>query len=185
MIRPCRFTAAWGYSVRALEWSASIRDSASTAISKARVDPKLVISHDVLKRNGAWVLFRCNSPFADPLPLDAGRGGRCRHRRDFPVIPHDTILAERYVHHCASTLHLLLHGGFIRYARIVCFHQAHYGKLGRFNDREWVNSSIEVLNALRRQFRFDIDAWMYHAPSTHGGVRANHMSTLETFILHS
>jgi len=128
-------------------------------------------------------------PFARPGSApEAGRGKGSASRRGFPVIPHDTIIArnDSYItahprNGCCATARF-----YLRLLGIV-FSSSSRAKHGRYHDREWVNSSIDVLNALEAAgCRFEIRGMdVLRAIDGPAVFVANHMSTLETFILPS
>jgi 1-acyl-sn-glycerol-3-phosphate acyltransferase len=69
----------------------------------------------------------------------------------------------------------------------IVFSSAHRAKHGRYGNTEWVNSSIDILNSLESAgCRFDIRGMSVLSRLTGPVVFvANHMSTLETFVLPS
>lgn len=67
----------------------------------------------------------------------------------------------------------------------VVFRAAHLAKRGRYDDEAWINSSIDIMNALERAgVTLHIDG-MEHLHELDGPAVfiSNHMSTLETFVL--
>ncbi|MBR9974619.1 MAG: 1-acyl-sn-glycerol-3-phosphate acyltransferase [Bacteroidetes bacterium] len=104
------------------------------------------------------------------------------------MIPHGTILAQRdrydtppdrRVSRLPSTLAF-----YINAIRVV-FSASHRAKRGRYNDTEWVDSSLDIINALEYAgCRLHIEG-MEHIRALEGPAVfvSNHMSTLETFVL--
>ena len=105
-----------------------------------------------------------------------------------PMIPHGTILASQDSYHTpADRRRSFLPPTLAFYLEAIgiVFRSSHRAKRGRYGDREWVDSSLDVINALEHAgCNFHIEGM--------DGIRAlagpavfvaNHMSTLETFVL--
>ena len=104
------------------------------------------------------------------------------------MIPHGTILAQqdrydtpagRRVSFLPATLAF-----YIDTIRVV-FRSSHAAKRGRYGEAEWVDSSIDIINALEHAgCRLHIEG-MEHIRALEGPAVfvSNHMSTLETFVL--
>ncbi|MDX9759119.1 MAG: hypothetical protein RBU27_08170, partial [Bacteroidota bacterium] len=101
------------------------------------------------------------------------------------MIPHGTILAQRDSYHTPddrkpSMLPPTL-AFYLDTVRVV-FRASHAAKHGRYGEAEWVDSSLDIINALEHAgCRLHIEG-MEHLRGLHGPAVfvANHMSTLET-----
>lgn len=106
------------------------------------------------------------------------------------MIPHGTVFAHKDSYHTPadrrkSFLPPTL--AFYLDAIKVVFASAHRAKRGRYGDAEWVDSSIDIINGLERAgCRLHIEG-MDNIRALEGPAVfvANHMSTLETFVLPS
>lgn len=67
----------------------------------------------------------------------------------------------------------------------VVFRGARLAKRGRYHDQDWIDNSIDIMNSLERAgVRLHIDGMEHlHALDRPAVFIANHMSTLETFVL--
>ena len=104
------------------------------------------------------------------------------------MIPHGTILAQRDSYHTPddrkpSMLPATL-AFYLDTVRVV-FRASHAAKHGRYGEAEWVDSSLDIINALEHAgCRLHIEGMDGMRALTGPAVFvANHMSTLETFVL--
>lgn len=104
------------------------------------------------------------------------------------MIPHGTILAQRDSYHTpderTSSLLPPTLAFYLETVRVV-FRSSHAAKRGRYGEEAWVDSSLDIINALERAgCRLHIEG-MQHIRGLRGAAVfvANHMSTLETFVL--
>ncbi len=106
------------------------------------------------------------------------------------MILQDTIIASQdHYRTPTETTRSVLPPSLAFYLRMlpIVFRSASKAKHGRFSDKEWINSSIDIFNALEiAGCNFNIEG-MGLFSRLDGPVVfvANHMSTLETFILPS
>lgn len=106
------------------------------------------------------------------------------------MIPHGTIFALKDSYHTpADVRRSFLPSTLTFYLGTVAvvFSSSHRSKRGNYADREWVDSSIDIINALERAgCRLHIEG-MDNIRALDGPAVfiANHMSTLETFVLPS
>jgi 1-acyl-sn-glycerol-3-phosphate acyltransferase len=104
------------------------------------------------------------------------------------MIPHGTILAARDSYHTpADRRRSRLPATLAFYLDVlgVVFRSSHRAKQGRYGDAEWVDSSLDIINALEHAgCSFHIEG-MDNIRALGGPAVfvANHMSTLETFVL--
>lgn len=109
---------------------------------------------------------------------------------DLTMIPHDTVIALKDSYHTQEKRRTsFLPTTLAFYAGVVpvVFRSSHKAKRGRYNDTEWVNASIDIINAIERSgCEFHIEG-MQHIRELDGPAVfiANHMSTLETLVLPS
>ncbi len=106
------------------------------------------------------------------------------------MIPHGTIFARNDSYHTPEdrrTSFLPATLAFYLGVLAVVFRSSHRAKRGRYGDQEWVDSSTDIMNALERAgCRLHIEG-MDNIRALEGPAIfvANHMSTLETFVLPS
>ncbi|MBR9977562.1 MAG: 1-acyl-sn-glycerol-3-phosphate acyltransferase [Bacteroidetes bacterium] len=106
------------------------------------------------------------------------------------TIPHGTVFALQDNYHTPDTRRRsFLPATFSFYIGMisVVFRAAHAAKRGRYDGSHWVNSSIDIINALERAGCTLHIEGMQHIRALKGPAVfvANHMSTLETFVLPS
>ncbi|MBE0644850.1 MAG: 1-acyl-sn-glycerol-3-phosphate acyltransferase [Bacteroidetes bacterium] len=106
------------------------------------------------------------------------------------MIPHGTIFALQDSYHTPAdrrTSFLPSTLAFYLGVVAVVFRSSHRAKRGRYGDTEWVDSSIDIMNAVERAgCEMHIEG-MDNIRALEGPAIfiANHMSTLETFVLPS
>ncbi len=106
------------------------------------------------------------------------------------MIPHGTIIANKDSYHTPEnrkTSFLPATLSFYSGVIAVVFRSSHMAKRGRYGDTEWVDASIDIINAIEHSGCTIHIEGMQHIRALAGPAVfiGNHMSTLETLVLPS